>query len=108
MAHWDDSGTAVGYEGKRGDKLIREALCGKTQKKKVKKMARPVKRGVGKKIPKAAKVSPRPVKKKVEAIAEELILDEGEDLDRLNNIFGVTDVDDIEDIVSGSVGEDAY
>ena len=26
MAHWDDSGTAVGYEGKKGDKLIAKSL----------------------------------------------------------------------------------
>jgi hypothetical protein len=27
MAHWDDSGTAVGYEGEEGDKLIQQRLC---------------------------------------------------------------------------------
>lgn len=27
MAHWDDSGTAVGYEGEKGDKLIRPQIC---------------------------------------------------------------------------------
>ena len=28
MAHWDDSGTAVGYEGADGDELIRHSMCG--------------------------------------------------------------------------------
>jgi hypothetical protein len=63
-------------------------------------MARPVKRGVGKRIPKAAKVAPRPVKK--ERLA---ILESGEEVDRLCRDFNVNDLDDIEDIVSGRVGE---
>ena len=72
-------------------------------------MARPVKRGVGKRIPKAAKISPRPAVKKAKAIAEELILEGGEDdLDNLYNIFDATDEDDIEGIVGGSIGEDNW
>lgn len=27
MAHWDDSGTAVGYEGEEVDKLIKQQFC---------------------------------------------------------------------------------
>lgn len=63
-------------------------------------MARPVKRGVGKRIPKAAKISPRPVKK--ERLA---ILESQEDVDKLCRDFDVNDIDDIEDIVSGRIGE---
>jgi hypothetical protein len=63
-------------------------------------MSRPVKRGVGKKLPKAAKISPRPVKK--ERLA---ILESQEDVDKLCRDFDVNDIDDIEDIVSGRVGE---
>jgi hypothetical protein len=63
-------------------------------------MARPVKRGVGKRLPKAAKISPRPVKKKRDAI-----LESESDLDKLCRDFDVDDLDDIEDIVSGKIGE---
>jgi len=63
-------------------------------------MSRPVKRGVGKRLPKAAKISPRPVKK--ERLA---ILESQEDVDKLCRDFDVNDIDDIEDIVSGRVGE---
>lgn len=66
-------------------------------------MARPVKRGVGKKIPKAAKISPRPVQK--ERLA---ILESEEELEKLCRDFEVNDIEDIEDIVSGRVGEAAF
>ena len=35
-----------------------------------------------------------------------VMLDEGEDLDNLYNIFGVSDEQDIQGVVDGSVGED--
>lgn len=88
MAHWDDSGTAVGYEGKKGDKLIAKSLCGKKVK---------VKQKASKKVSKPTKV---PLGKSV------VMLDEGEDLDHLYNLFGVSDEQDIQGVVDGSVGED--
>lgn len=63
-------------------------------------MARPVKRGVGKRLPKAAKISPRPVVK--ERIA---ILESQDEVDKLCREFDVNDFDDISDIVSGRIGE---
>jgi len=88
MAHWDDSGTAVGYEGKKGDKLIAKSLRGKKVK---------VKQKASKKVSKPTKV---PLGKSV------VMLDEGEDLDHLYNLFGVSDEQDIQGVVDGSVGED--
>jgi hypothetical protein len=45
--------------------------------------------------------------KKTPVEVEEVeLLDEGEDLDRLYKIFDVTDNDDINGIVDGSIGED--
>jgi len=88
MAHWDDSGTAVGYEGKKGDKLIAKSLRGKKVK---------VKQKASKKVSKPTKV---PLGKSV------VMLDEGEDLDNLYNLFGVSDEQDIQGVVDGSVGED--
>lgn len=63
-------------------------------------MARPVKRGVGKRIPKAAKVSPRPVTK--ERVA---ILESQEDMEKLYQDFELDDNSEINDIVSGRIGE---
>jgi hypothetical protein len=63
-------------------------------------MARPVKRGVGKRLPKAAKVSPRPVVK--ERVA---ILESEEEMDKLYQDFELDDNNEINDIVSGRIGE---
>jgi hypothetical protein len=63
-------------------------------------MSRPVKRGVGKKIPKSARRAPRPI-----VPAQFAILDQGDDLDHLYNLFGVTDDNDIRGVVDGSVGD---
>lgn len=64
-------------------------------------MSRPVKRGVGKKIPKAASRSPRPIVKERLAILESQV-----DVDKLYALFGVNDDHDIRGIVDGSVGVD--
>ena len=56
-----------------------------------------MKRKVTKKVSKPTKV---PLGKSV------VMLDEGEDLDNLYNIFGVSDEQDIQGVVDGSVGED--
>jgi len=56
-----------------------------------------MKRKVTKKVSKPTKV---PLGKSV------VVLDEGEDLDNLYNIFGVSDEQDIRGVVDGSVGED--
>jgi len=66
-------------------------------------MARPVKRGVGKRLPKAAKISPRPVAKERIAILE----DEAE-MDKLYNDFDIDDTVEINDILSGRIGEADY
>ena len=56
-----------------------------------------MKRKVTKKVSKPTKV---PLGKSV------VMLDEGEDLDNLYNLFGVSDEQDIQGVVDGSVGED--
>lgn len=89
MAHWDDSGTAVGYEGKKGDKLIRKSLGIRKTKKKAKTKKRPA-----------------PMKLDTKLKGTECVIDEGYDLDRLYNIFNVTDEDDIEGILGGTIGEE--
>jgi len=66
-------------------------------------MARPVKRGVGKRIPKAEKISPRPVTK--ERVA---ILESEEELDKLYRDFDINDNEEISDILSGRIGEADY
>jgi hypothetical protein len=63
-------------------------------------MARPVKRGVGKRLPKAAKISPRPVTK--ERLA---ILESEEEMDKLYRDFELDDNAEIDDILSGRIGE---
>jgi len=63
-------------------------------------MVRPVKRGVGKRHPKAAKVSPRTVTK--ERLA---ILESEEEMEKLYQDFELDDNSEINDIVSGRIGE---
>lgn len=91
MAHWDDSGTAVGYEGKKGDKLIEKSLGIKKVKK--------VKRKVTKK---PARVS----KKSMQSIVKEHVSIMQGDMEQLYSMFGVGDEYDIKGIVDGSVGVD--
>jgi hypothetical protein len=89
MAHWDASGCAVGYEGKKGDKLIRESL---RTRKVLKKKVKSKKRGQPMKLDTKLK----PVKGYVEAKKEEM--------DDLYDLFEVHETDDIDEILDGSVG----
>lgn len=66
-------------------------------------MARPVKRGVGKRLPKAAKISPRPVVKERVAILESEV-----EMDKLYRDFEIDDNEEIRDIVLGRIGEVDY
>lgn len=64
-------------------------------------MSRGSKRRASKRISKATKKATRPA-----VPAKLAILDQGEDLDKLYDIFGVTDESDLQSVVNGSVGED--
>jgi len=66
---------------------------------------RPVKRGVGKKIPKGAKRAPRPVEN---FDAKDFLEPRHDDLDRLYEAFEINDTEDIQGILNGSVGVGDY
>lgn len=63
-------------------------------------MTRHVKRGRGKRIPKAASRSPKPVVHERVAILESDV-----DIDKLCRDFEVNDEQDIDDILTGRIGE---
>lgn len=91
MAHWDDSGTAVGYEGKKGDKLILKSLSGKTKRKK--------------KATRKKRVEPMKFDTKLKVVEQVAILESEEELEQLYQDFELDDNVEISDIVSGRNGE---